>query len=359
VPPQETIPAIVLCQGKFSQPDGKTAHGLVRYSEVYEIQAVVDATLAGRDAGDFLDGKPAGIPIVADLDAALAAARRTPKLLIVGVATDGGRIPSDFFPVLRRAIERGLSIMSGLHEELNSHPDLVALAAKHGVTLTDVRRAPPKSELRFFTGKIDEVACPVIAVLGTDSAIGKRTTARVLVKRLNERGYKAVFVGTGQTGRMQGGRYSIILDSIINDFLTGEIEHVVHSAWVEEKPDIIVVEGQGSITHPAYPGGHEIIAAARVKGVVLQHAPVRKTLDGFPQYPMPDLEREIRIIELLSQHPVVAIALNHENLTDADLAEWKRRLAAKHGLPVTDPLKDGPDPLVDAVAARFGLRPRR
>ncbi|HVL49844.1 MAG TPA: DUF1611 domain-containing protein [Candidatus Thermoplasmatota archaeon] len=357
--PAATIPAIVLCDGKFAHADGKTAHGLVRHSELYDIQAVIDATLAGRDAGEVLDGRPCGIPIVADLESALAAARRAPKILILGVATDGGRIPPDYFPVLERAIRAKLDVMSGLHEELNDQPRLVALAKERGVTLTDVRRAPAKRDLHFFTGKIEEVTCPVIAVLGTDSAIGKRTTARLLVKRLNERGAKAVFVGTGQTGRMQGGRYGIILDSIINDFVTGEIEHAVHEAWKHEKPDIIVVEGQGALTHPAYPGGFEIIAGARVRGIVLQHAPGRKTLDGFPQYPMPDLGREIQLLELLSLSPVIAITLNHENLDKAGVEAWKARLAKEHGKPVTDPLWDGADALVEAVAQTYGIDVKR
>ncbi len=353
-----TVPAIVLCEGKFRSTDGKTAHGLVRYSEVYRILAVIDSSAAGEDAGALLDGSPNGISIVASLDEAIARAAEPPRLLILGVATDGGRIPAPFFPVIRRAIAHGMSVMSGLHEELASHPDIVALARERGVTLTDVRRALPKEDSHFFTGKIDEVTCPVIAVLGTDSAIGKRTTARVLVKALNDAGYRAVFVGTGQTGRMQGGRYSIILDSIVNDFVTGEIEHVVHEAWRLEDPDLIVVEGQGSVTHPAYPGGYEIIAGARVKGVVLQHAPGRACRDGFPQYPMPDPRREIAIVEAQSEHPVFAVTLNHEGLTRDEAREWAERFEKETGKTVTDVLWDGPHRLVQATVRQFGLRKR-
>jgi uncharacterized NAD-dependent epimerase/dehydratase family protein len=248
--------------------------------------------------------------------------------------------------------------VSGLHEKLEQDAELAALAKQHGATIRDVRTVPPKEEQHFFSGKIEEVTCPVVAVLGTDSAIGKRTTARVLVKALNEQGIKAVFVGTGQTGRLQGAKYSIILDSLVNDFLTGEIEHVVWSAWKNESPDVIVVEGQGGLTHPGYPGGYEIICGARVKGVILQHAPARQTLDGFPQYPMGDPARDITIAETLSGHPLVAITLNHEGLDRAGVEEWKKRLADRFGKPVTDVLLDGPQPLVDAVVARFGLRMR-
>jgi uncharacterized NAD-dependent epimerase/dehydratase family protein len=256
-------------------------------------------------------------------------------------------------------MRRGLGVVAGLHEKLNDDPELADLARRHGVTLADVRTAPPRGELHFWTGKIEEVTCPVIAVLGTDSAIGKRTTARVLVNALNERGVRAVFIGTGQTARLQGAKYSIVLDSIVNDFVTGEIEHVVHEAWRNERPDIIVVEGQGSITHPAYPGGFEIIAGARVKGIVLQHAPGRRTLDGFPRHPMPDPRREIDILEKLALRRVFAVTLNHENLTPEETRKWARRLERELGRPVTDVLLDGPDDLVALTLKEFGIKPRR
>ena len=348
--------ALVLCEGHFGDPSGKTAHGLVRYSDLYTIVGVIDSTLAGRDAGDLLDGKPNGIPIVASLAEGLS---RRPTHLVVGVATDGGKLPPEYRPILRAALEAGLHVVSGLHEKLEQDAELVGIARARGVSIRDVRTVPPKEEQHFFSGKIDEVGCPVVAVLGTDSALGKRTTARILVKALNERGHKAVFVGTGQTGRLQGAKYSIILDSLVNDFLTGEIEHVVWSAWENERPDVIVVEGQGGLTHPGYPGGYELICGARVKGVILQHAPGRRTLDGFPQYPMPDPAPAITIAEALSGHPVVAITLNHEGLDREEIAAWKKRYAERFGKPVTDVLWDGPDPLVDAVVARFGLKPRR
>ena len=350
------LKALVLCEGHFGDPSGKTAHGLVRYSDLYEVVGVIDSALAGRDAGDYLDGRPSGVPIVASFQEGLQAG---PTHLVMGVATDGGRLPPEYRPILREALQAGLHVVSGLHEKLEQDAELAALAKAHGVTVKDVRTVPPKDELHFFTGKIEEVTCPVLAVLGTDSAIGKRTTARVLVKALNEAGYRAVFVGTGQTGRLQGAKYSIILDSIVNDFVTGEIEHAVHEAWRNESPDVIVVEGQGGLTHPGYPGGYEIICGARVKGVILQHAPGRATLDGFPMYPMGDPARDVSIAETLSGHPLVAITLNHENLSREEVEAWKKRLRERFGHPVTDVLLDGPGPLVETVVARYELKKRR
>lgn len=351
--------ALVLCEGHFGDANGKTAHGLVRYSEVYDIVGVIDSTLAGRDAGEVLDGKPKGIPIFASFDAAVAATGA--DMLIIGVATDGGVIPKEYHPILRAAIERRMSVTSGLHQKLNDFPELVALAKKHKVALTDVRTPPPVSELRFWTGDIAEVACPRIAVLGTDSAIGKRTTARLLVRWFNENGYKAVFIGTGQTGRLQGAKYSLILDSIVNDFLTGEIEHQVVRAWRDEKPDVIVIEGQGGISHPAFPGGFEIACGAAVNGVILQHAPGRKTLDGFPQFKMGDPADDILILETLGKRfklRVLGVSINHENLSDRQLDTWARKLEERLGRPAADPLKHGPEKLCKAIIRRFRLKPR-
>ncbi|MFZ5478225.1 MAG: DUF1611 domain-containing protein [Myxococcota bacterium] len=340
--------AVVLCEGHFADANGKTAHGLVRYGERFSVQAVIDSTLAGRDAGEVLDGKRRGIPIVASLAEAPIA-----ECLIVGVATDGGRLPPAYRAVLLDALARGLHLVCGLHEKLNDDPEIVALAKAKGLTLEDARATPPIEEMHFFTGEIEEVGCPTIAVLGTDSAIGKRTTARLLVQGLREAGRHAVFVGTGQTARLQGARYGLILDRIPNDFLTGEIEHQVVRAWREEKPDFIVIEGQGGITHPAYPGGYEIICGARVKGVVLMHAPGRATLDGFPQYPMEDPERAVRICELMSGHPIAGLALNHEGLDHAVMGRIAREYQARFDVPVCDPLWDGVTPLVEGLCDRF------
>ena len=126
-------------------------------------------------------------------------------------------------------------------------------------------------------------------------------------------------IGTGQTAWLQGAPYSIILDSLINDFVAGEIEHAVWNAWKEERPDIIVIEGQGSLLNFAYPGGFEILAAGRPDVVVLQHAPARKEYDGFSGYPLHPLEKQIQAIETISGKPVVAITVNHEGIAQSEI----------------------------------------
>ncbi|MEJ2257258.1 MAG: DUF1611 domain-containing protein, partial [Woeseiaceae bacterium] len=136
----------------------------------------------------------------------------------------------------------GLNIDTGLHDFLSEDKEMVDLAAQHGVTLRDIRKPPPRAQLHFFEGKIEKVDCLKLAVLGTDSAVGKRTTAWVLVHALRAEGLKAELIGTGQTAWLQGARYGVIMDSLVNDFVSGEIEHAVYSAWEQEHPDVIIID---------------------------------------------------------------------------------------------------------------------
>ncbi len=338
--------AIVYCEGAFGTPVGKTANGLARYTARYRVLGVIDSTKSGHDAGEVLDGKPNGIPIFENIEVALKTA---PQYLVIGLAPDGGQLPESARQAVKRAIEAGVNVDSGLHQFLSEDAEFAALAEKHGVRIRDVRRPPDRSELHFFTGKIEEVKALKIAVLGTDSAIGKRTTAVKLNQALNDAEIKSELIGTGQTSWLQGVKYGIRLDSLVNDFVTGEIEHAIHQAWINERPQVILLEGQGSITHPAYPGGFELIAAGRVDGIVLQHAPARKVYDGFDNYPIASLDREIQILGLLAQKPVIALTINHEKMSDEEVAATIAEYEARYGRPATDVLKGGCSKLVSAI----------
>jgi uncharacterized NAD-dependent epimerase/dehydratase family protein len=343
---------IVYCQGAFATTYGKTAHGLVRRTRRYRILSVVDSRHAGNDAGLILDGRSNGIPIYGNVEEAVDASRVSgfpATHLVIGLAPDGGRLGPEARVDVMKAIDLGLNVDSGLHDFLTDDLEIGALATKRGVRLRDVRKTPPRKDLHFFSGKIEQVTSLKVAVLGTDSAIGKRTTAWVLVDALRALGHTAELVGTGQTAWMQGARYGILLDALINDFVSGEIEHAVWTAWKEAQPEVIVIEGQGSLMNPAYPGGFEILAAGRPDVVVLQHAPGRKEYDGFPGYPIHPLEKQIHAIELLSEKPVVAVTINHENLDPKELPEVCAGITARTGLPAADVLRDGVEPVLDAL----------
>jgi uncharacterized NAD-dependent epimerase/dehydratase family protein len=344
--------AIVYCEGMFATTNGKTAHGLVRRSHRYRILSVVDSRHAGGDAGTLLDGKSAGIPIYEDIAHAVVAAGlsdRPVTHLVMGLAPDGGRLSRAARGDVLKAIELGLNVDSGLHDFLSEDEEIVNLSAQHGVLVRDVRKPPPRSALHFFTGKIEQVASLKVALLGTDSAVGKRTTAWIVLDALRDMGYSAELVGTGQTAWMQGARYGIILDSLINDFVSGEIEHTVWMAWNENRPDVIIIEGQGSLMNPAYPGGFEILAAGRPDVVLLQHAPARKDYDGFPGYPLHPLKTQIQAIELLSGKHVVAVTINHEDLNKEDVPRVCAEITKTTGLPACDVLWEGASRVVDAL----------
>jgi len=347
--------AIIYCQGAYHTPNGKTAHGLVRFTRRYRVLSVVDDRYAGQDAGMVIDGKPRDIPIYAAVGEAVQAARETGQAathLVVGLAPDGGRLSPAARADVKSAVRLGLNIDCGLHDYLSEDPEMVALAAERHVHIRDVRKPPPPSQLHFFSGKIEQVASLKVAILGTDSAIGKRTTAWILLEAIRQRGHSVELVGTGQTAWMQGVRFGIILDSLINDFLTGEIEHAVWTAWDQAHPDVILIEGQGGLLNPAYPGGFEILAAARPDLVVLQHAPARKEYDGFPGYPIQPLPHQIRALEVISGKPVVAITVNHEDLSRDQIPAACAAIEEETGLPAFDVLADGAEYLA-RVLERF------
>ncbi len=354
--------AIIYCEGMFTTTNGKTAHGLVRRTERYRVISVVDSRNAGKDAGTILDGESKGIPIYAHIQQAVDAARagnQTATHLVIGLAPDGGRLSADARLDVIKGIQLGLHVDSGLHDFLAEDEEINKLAKEHGVIIRDVRKPPPRSELHFFTGKIEQVDSLKVALLGTDSAIGKRTTAWILLDALRAAGYGAELVGTGQTAWMQGARYGIILDSLINDFVSGEIEHAIWSAWKDMQPEVIIIEGQGSLVNPAYPGGFEILAAGRPDVVVLQHAPARKEYDGFPGYPLHPLDKQIQVIELLSETPVVAITINHENLDKKKISSVCEEIHGATGLPATDILLQGADQVVDTLKPHIKSRRMR
>jgi len=346
--------AVIYCEGQFGEQDGKTANGLIRHSEKYDVLSVIDSRRAGQDAGQVLDGKANGIPVLAGLAEALAHAGRVPDYLICGLAPADGLLSPAQRVVLLDGIARGMHVINGLHDFLNDDAEFVAAALLADVTITDVRRPKDKKDLKLFSGRIFDVTCPRIAVLGTDGAIGKRTTATLLVKALNDRGVKAVLVGTGQTTIMQGGKYGVALDALVPQFCSGEVENQVVAAFEGEDPDVIVVEGQGALSHPAYLTSAHILRGSRPAGVIVQHAPERRVLGDFPMIAMPTVAREVALIEGFADTRVIGITVNHEGMADdAAIGAAIDAIELDLGLPATDPLTRPLAQLADMVLDAF------
>ncbi len=352
-PRATTATAIVYCEANFGAMDGKTANGLVRHSEKYEISSIIDSTQSGVDAGVALGDAPNGIPIHASVAAAIAALGHVPGFFIFGMAPSSGVLSADERDVVLDAIARGMNVVNGLHEFLNDDPEFAAAAALHNVEILDVRRPRDKKDLQMFSGRIASVTCPRIAVLGTDGAIGKRTTATILARALNDRGIKAVLIGTGQTGLIQGARYGVALDAIPCQFCSGEMERAIVEAFDAEQPDVIIVEGQGALSHPAYLTSSFILRGSRPQAVILQHAPARTVLGDFPDVAMPTPQSEINLIETFADTRVIGLTINHENMTDADVTGAIEGFEAELGIPASDALTRTPDRLVAMVTDAF------
>ncbi|MGB5833339.1 MAG: DUF1611 domain-containing protein [Thiohalocapsa sp.] len=345
--------AIVYCEGNFGGLDGKTANGLVRHSERYEILSIIDSQQAGLDAGAVLDDEPNGIPIYRDLVDALEHAGRVPDYFIYGIAPASGMLSPSERGLVLTAIDHCMNIVNGLHEFLNDDPEFAAACVRSKVTIRDVRRPRDKKNLRVFSGRIAEVTCPRIAVLGTDCAIGKRTTATILTRALEDRGIRAVMIGTGQTGLIQGARYGLALDAVPSQFCAGELEATIVEAFEREDPDVILIEGQGSLSHPAYSTSSFIIRGSCPDGVILQHAPGRDHRCDFDQMPMPTPASEINLIQTFAATKVIGLTLNHEQMTSAEVSSAIARYERELGIPVTDALTRSPERLVAMVLSAF------
>lgn len=332
--------ALILTNGLLATDNAKTAHGLIRGTERYQIVGVIDAPTAGRDAGEVLDGKPRQIPVFDALDTALAQVEKA-DCLIIGIATPGGIMPDDMLGIVKMAIQNGLSIVNGLHDYLSDNPEIAALAARHDVTLTDIRRPKSRKDLHFWTGEIYTVTADIVAVMGMDCALGKRTTARMVRDACKANGIKAEMIYTGQTGWMQGGRYGFIFDSTLNDFVSGELEHAIVSCWKETGVEVILLEGQAALRNPSGPCGLEFLISGQAKKVILVHAPKRRYYDNEPHWgEIPSVTSEMEIIEKFGSK-VIALALNTEHCSDEEAFEYQREYEEMLGIPVLLPLQEG------------------
>lgn len=347
-----TSNAIVITGGKLDTISAKTAHGLIRGTDRFNIVGVIDSKLHGKDAGEVLDGTKRNIPVYASIAEFARKSTLKAKYCIVGLATKGGVIPDSLRAELHEALDHGYGLINGLHEFISDIPELADLARKKGVEIIDVRKPKKFKDLHFWSGKIKEVKCPKVAVLGTDCALGKRTTTRFLVDAMRRAGYKAEMVYTGQTGWMQGAKYGFVFDSTLNDFISGEMEHAVHTCYMEARPDIIFIEGQSSLRNPSGPAGAEWICSADANAVVLQHNPARihyKDMDYYPAL-VATPEQEIELIRIYGA-PTVAVTINTARMQLAEARKYAAEAQQKLEIPVILPLEDGVEGLVPVFEA--------
>jgi uncharacterized NAD-dependent epimerase/dehydratase family protein len=330
-------PCIILTHGLLDSRQAKTCHGILRGSQRFRAVAVIDYRFAGRDAGEVMGGRAIGVGVWASVaDYFSSSPKERPLYCLVGVALAGGRLPDAFREQLLEALNHGLSLVNGLHTFLSDDPVFAARAAVRGLQLIDVRKPRLRHALRFWTGDIYTVKAPIIAVLGLDCAIGKRTTARWLLDACQKAGVYAEMIYTGQTGWMQGVRYGFIFDSTLNDFISGELEGAIMACANDCKPDLIVIEGQSGLRNPSGPAGSEIILSGNARGIILQYAPTRSYYEGT-RIPLPSIESEIALIRMYGAE-VLAVTISEEGLDDEQAQAVQAALAQRTGLPVFRPL---------------------
>jgi uncharacterized NAD-dependent epimerase/dehydratase family protein len=334
---------LVLAEDFSGDPHyGKTARGIVRYG-LTPVVALVDSARSGEEQD--------GVPIVGSVAEAMPLA---PTTAVVGVATAGGRFPPKWRELLKRCIEHGLDVENGLHQFIADDPELAELAARHRVALRDLRR-PPEG-LNVPTGENLRVPATVVLTVGSDCAIGKMTVALELDRAARARGLASLFVPTGQTGMAIAG-WGLSIDAVVSDFVAGASERLVLEG-AERGGELLIVEGQGAITHPAYSGVTlGLIHGSAPHAFVLCHQAGSTEHEGFPGHPLTPLPDLVDLHERISLRarpaPVAAIALNTRRLDEEAALAAITETAAETGLPADDPVRFGPERLLDAVLARI------
>ncbi|MEO8571800.1 MAG: DUF1611 domain-containing protein [Chloroflexota bacterium] len=349
---------VILAEGEFAMHSAKTAFGVIRYGRD-DVVAVLDSTRAGQNVEAFLPGQD--IPIVASLGDALALPN-PPDALLIGIAPTGGRLPESWRSVITAAIDSGLDILSGLHTFIGDDPAFAAAAEARGTTIVDYRRPPERMETSI--GRRHGPGKRVILTVGSDCAIGKMSVALELRRAAIAAGDRAAFVATGQTGMMIEG-WGVAVDRLISDFAQGTVEWLVEEG--ERLGDWVIVEGQGSLDHPAYSSVTlALIHGATPQAMVMVHKPGLAEHDfehlpeaSFPIASLPGfIDLHERVAGLIAPSRVVAVALNTSLYPDDGEARATiEAVAAETGLPTDDPFRFGADRLWPAIRERVDALP--
>ncbi len=326
----------VLAEGYLTDPlFGKTAHGIIRFRPE-QVAVVIDSQHAGKNVREAVPELASDAPIVSTLTEALA---YEPTSLLIGVATVGGIFPAAMREIVLQAVDAGLEVVNGLHEFLAEDPEIAVRAARSGARLWDVRRV---GTVPIFSGAVYDVAQNVVLAVGSDCCVGKMTAMLEIERAARATGTRAEFLATGQTGIVIAGR-GICVDRVISDFVTGAAEQLVLGAAPDS--EVLLVEGQGSIFHPAYaPVTFGLLFGSAPDALVLCHRPNTVCIDGF-ENEIPSLPDLVQAHEAMLRHVkfarVAAIVLDTSALDAPDAAKAISDAERDTGLPADDPVRNG------------------
>jgi uncharacterized NAD-dependent epimerase/dehydratase family protein len=350
---------IVLTGGKLDSKNAKTAHGLLRGSNRFNVISIIDKKFSGKYVHVDKNGKisisseKTNIKIFKDLKSFIKSNIKV-EYCVIGVASAGGLLSKEMRKDVIEAMQNKISIINGLHSLLNNDKEIKKISEDYNVNIHDIRESKAREKLNFWSGKIYEVKTPKIVVLGTDCGLGKRTTAKLIVENLQMNNVKSDMVYTGQTGWMQGWEYGFIFDSTLNDFVSGELERAIYECYISKKPEYILIEGQAALRNPSGPCGSEFLISANVDGVILQHSPKRMFYDGWEHVNavMPSLDSEIKLIHSYGKE-VIAITLNTQGMTDQEKIYHKKLIVQDLDIPVFLPIDEGLDGILEILQNQF------
>lgn len=338
---------LILAPNSFKE-NAKTAHGVIRYSSD-ETVAVVDPEFAGGRVCDVLPYLESTAPIVSSVRDGL---KYQPTSLLIGTAPKGGKLPPDWRDEVLAAIDAPLEIVSGLHDMLGDDPQFANEARSRGTSIWDVRKPP---DIPLFSGNVYGVKAPIVLAVGNDCAVGKMTVMLELAKAAKAAGTHAEFVPTGQTGIMIAG-WGIAIDRVISDFATGACEQIVLEAAARE-PDCILVEGQGSVNHPAYaPVTLSLLYGSAPDTLLLVVDPKRDRIEVFdtPALPYGELVRvHEALCSMVKPAKTVGVALNTFGLSEEQARAEIARAGEQTGLPADDVVRYGAGALWAQIAPRL------
>jgi uncharacterized NAD-dependent epimerase/dehydratase family protein len=331
---------VILTEGHTEPMRGKTATCVVRYRPE-QVVALLDSTQAGKTAQELL-GVGGSIPIVARLEDVPQA-----NTLMLGIAPSGGRIPPPWRCVILAAINRGMDVISGLHEFLGNDPEFIRAAVEKGVQIVDVR----KNNERDVANRLNiREECLRIHTVGQDCSVGKMLVALELTNAMKAQGVKAKFIATGQTGIMVEGDGSPI-DCVVSDFVSGAVEKLI---LAHQHNDVLFVEGQGSLSHPRYSGVTlGLLHGCMPHGMILCYEVGRKAVYGMDYMPLKPLDELVKVYEIMANlmcpSKIIGVAMNSRKLSESDTDLEREKIRKELGLPVCDVIRHGPDELLQAV----------
>lgn len=338
---------VILAEGCFGKRGSKTAIGVIRYG-ANPVAAVLDSTRAGQTVGDVLGIRP-DIPIVATLDEVEAQIGTTADALVIGIAPRGGSLPTAWKDIINQALDRGMDIWNGLHLMMGEDPEFIEHAQRSGALLWDVRK--PQTNIPVSSGHSRHVPAHVVLAVGSDCSVGKMTVMLEVERVAIERGIRARFCPTGQTGIMIKG-WGIPIDRVISDFVAGGAEKLVLEA--AEDGDLVLVEGQGSLFHAGYSG----VTLGLIHGSMPDHQVLcyqvgRETVGDGYGVDTPSLTEMIRVYETMAgvvkPAPVIAVVVNTWGMTDQQARDELQRAESETGLPSDDVVRYGAAKILDAI----------